>query len=76
MNERKRNTVSVAMASVSTNSGLSMLERELTYNYYFRANRREWHYHRFSAFNELGHIPKILKWYGAKMGRNPDCVYC
>ena len=57
-------------------SGLSELEHELSYDYYFWANRRETHYHRFAAFNEPRHMPKILKWYGGKMTKNSGCHYC
>ena len=58
------------------NAGLSGLAHELRYDYYFWANRREEQFANFAAFDALGHMPRILRWYGANMTRNPGCSYC
>ena len=57
-------------------SGIAALDDELTYNYYMWANRRERRFGNWSSFNNAGHLPTILRWYGAQIPRNPDCAIC
>jgi hypothetical protein len=62
--------------SKGMNTGISSLEQELTYDYYFWANRREKNYSNFQPFNNSKLQPTILKWYGVKVPQNPDCFIC
>lgn len=57
-------------------SGISSLQTELTYDYYFWANRRENNYLNYNSFNKAKMQPTILKWYGVKIPTNPDCLLC
>lgn len=62
--------------SKGKDSGISSLEEELTYDYYIWANRRDRHYSNWKPFSEAGQGPTILKWYGVRIERNPDCPLC
>jgi hypothetical protein len=62
--------------SKGLNTGLTALEHELTYDYYFWANRREKNYLNFQPFNNSKLQPTILKWFGVKVPSNPDCFIC
>lgn len=57
-------------------SGIAALDDELTYNYYMWANRRERRFGNWKPFNDAGHLPTILRWYGAQIPHNPDCAIC
>ena len=57
-------------------SGIAALDDELTYNYYMWANRRERRFGNWRPFNHAGHLPTILRWYGAQIPRNADCAIC
>lgn len=57
-------------------SGISSLEDELVYDYYMWANRRERHYANWAAMPGAGNLPTIMRWYGAKIDRNPNCALC
>jgi hypothetical protein len=62
--------------SKGINTGITSLEQELTYNYYFWANRREKYYLNFKPFNNSKLQPTILKWFGVKVPQNPECFIC
>lgn len=62
--------------SKGMDSGISSLEDELTYDYYIWANRRDRHYANWKPFQADGQGPTILKWYGVRVERNPDCPLC
>lgn len=62
--------------SKGLNTGITSLEQELTYDYYFWANRREKNYLNFQPFNNSKLQPTILKWFGVKVPSNPDCFIC
>lgn len=70
--------VKLALVELSKglNSGINSLESELTYDYYFWANRRENNYLNYEPFNNSKGRPSILKWYGANIPKNPDCFLC
>lgn len=70
--------VKLALVELSKglNTGISSLEQELTYDYYFWANRREKNYLTFQPFNNSKLQPTILKWFGVKVPSNPDCFIC
>ena len=57
-------------------SGIAALDDELVYNYYMWANRRERRFGNWRPFNDAGHLPTILRWYGAQIPCNPDCAVC
>jgi len=57
-------------------SGLASLEEDLVADLYVWANRRE---RAFSGFPPMGtgsRTPAVLRWYGARADRNPDCQVC
>lgn len=57
-------------------SGLQQLEKELTFNYYMWANRRERRHKNWAAFGESGNMPTILRWYGAHISKKEHCAVC
>ena len=57
-------------------SGISSLETELTYDYYFWANRRENNYLNYQPFNNSKMQPTILKWYGVHIPEDAECILC
>jgi len=62
--------------SKGKDSGISSLEDELTYDYYIWANRRDRHYTNWKPFQAAGQGPTILKWYGARVEKDPNCPLC
>lgn len=59
-----------------TESGISTLEDELTFDYYMWANRRERRHRNWSPFPCGGNRPTILRWYGANIEKAKDCALC
>ena len=57
-------------------SGISSLERELVYDFYMWANRRETKYANWHALPGAGALPTIMRWYGAHIERNEGCPVC
>ena len=57
-------------------SGIASLEKELVYDYYMWANRRENKYANFAPLPQAGNMPTILRWYGAKISKSPGCPVC
>jgi molybdopterin/thiamine biosynthesis adenylyltransferase len=62
--------------SKNTTSVLGSYSQELSYNYYFWANRRTQNYLNYSPFNAAKGLPTILKWYGVTVPSNEDCTCC
>jgi molybdopterin/thiamine biosynthesis adenylyltransferase len=62
--------------SQNTSSILASQSQELSYNYYFWANRRTQNYLNYSPFNAAKSMPTILKWYGVSVPGNEDCTCC
>jgi molybdopterin/thiamine biosynthesis adenylyltransferase len=62
--------------SKGLNTGITSLAQELTYDYYFWANRREKNYLNFQPFNNSKLQPTILKWFGVNVPPNPECFIC
>jgi len=62
--------------SQNTSSILASQSQELSYNYYFWANRRTQDYLNYSPFNAGKGMPTILKWYGVTVPGNEDCTCC
>lgn len=57
-------------------SGISSLDRELVYDYYMWANRRERHYANWKPMPIAGGMPTILRWYGARITMEENCPIC
>lgn len=57
-------------------SGISCLEKELVYDYYMWANRRERRHINWSPMPEAGNKPTILRWYGAFINKVEACPIC
>lgn len=57
-------------------SGITSLEDELVYDYYMWANRRETKYANWSPMPHAGNKPTILRWYGARIQKDPGCPVC
>lgn len=70
--------VKLALVELSrgTDSGISMLDEELVYDYYMWANRRERRHANWAPFPSAGNKPTILRWYGARIQRNEECSVC
>ena len=62
--------------SRGTQSGISCLEKELVYNYYMWANRRERRHRNWAAMPGAGSQPTIMRWYGAHIKKNENCSLC
>ncbi len=62
--------------SRGTESGIGELDFELPYDYYMWANRRERTYEAWAPFNGAGAKPTILRWYGVRVPRDPECAFC
>lgn len=62
--------------SKGMDSGISSLEDEMTYDYYIWANRRDRHYANWKPFQAAGQGPTILKWYGVRVEKDPNCPLC
>lgn len=70
--------VKLALVELSrgTNSGLSSLEDDLISNFYIWANRREYVYEDWSKLEYNFNKPSVLRWYGARVSKDPDCLVC
>ncbi|MCM1110979.1 MAG: ThiF family adenylyltransferase [Clostridium sp.] len=70
--------VKLALVELSrgTDSGINVLEEELTQNYYMWANRRERQYKLWGSFTNRNRMPTIMKWYGVDIARNCNCTLC
>lgn len=62
--------------SRGTDSGISSLEKEFSFNYYIWANRREKHYLTWGCFNNTDCMPTIMRWYGMDVPQRKDCPLC
>jgi len=70
--------VKLALLELSrgTSSGLSAVDKELPFDYYMWANRRERRHASWAEFPTAGALPTILRWYGAPIVRDAHCVVC
>ena len=70
--------VKLALVELSrgTDSGISMLDEELVYDYYMWANRRERRHANWAPMPSAGNRPTILRWYGARIQKNEKCSVC
>jgi molybdopterin/thiamine biosynthesis adenylyltransferase len=70
--------VKLALVELSrgTNSGISSLEEDLISDFYIWANRREYVYDAWAKLEYNFNKPSILRWYGAKVNKDPECMVC
>ena len=57
-------------------SGLESLYEDLTAKYYIWVNRRESKYQSWLPMAFIANRPSILRWYGARVKKNPICPSC
>jgi len=57
-------------------TGITSLEDDLVADFYIWANRRENIYKNWSKLEYGFDKPSILRWYGAKVPRDPTCMVC
>jgi molybdopterin-synthase adenylyltransferase len=62
--------------SKGLNTGISSLEEDLIADFYIWANRRENVYENWNKLEYNFNKPSILRWYGAKVIRDPNCMVC
>jgi len=70
--------VKLALVELSrgANSGIKSLEEDFISDFYIWANRRENVYENWSKLEFNFNKPSILRWYGAKVERDPKCMVC
>ncbi|MHB8106992.1 MAG: HesA/MoeB/ThiF family protein [Candidatus Cryosericum sp.] len=57
-------------------TGMSTVEEDLASDFYVWANRREEAYANWPRMGFKWTHPSILRWYGARIDRDPDCLVC
>ncbi len=70
--------VKLALVELSrgTHAGIGSVDEDLTANLYIWANRREEAYAAWPRMGYKWNAPSILRWYGARVERDPDCLVC
>lgn len=70
--------VKLALVELSRglDSGIKSLEEDFIADFYIWANRRENIYANWSRLEFNFNKPSILRWYGAKVSRDPLCMVC
>lgn len=70
--------VKLALLELSKNSdsGIASLEEDLVSDFYIWANRREYVYETWSKLEYNFNKPSILRWYGARVEKDPNCMSC
>lgn len=68
--------LAIVELSKGQQSGISVLEDELIYNYYLWANRRERRHANWAPMPNAGNKPTILRWYGAHIKKVDNCPLC
>lgn len=70
--------VKIALVELSRglNSGIQSLEEDFVADLYLWANRRENIYEGWTKLEFNFTKPTILRWYGAKVPRDPNCMVC
>lgn len=62
--------------SKGLNGGLASLEEDLIADYYIWANRRENKYKNLLKMEYKANQPSILRWYGVRVQKDPNCLIC
>ena len=69
--------VKLALLELSRgHGGLDSLDADLTADFYTWANRREGAYASYPPMGYTFNLPAVLRWFGANIGRRPDCLAC
>ena len=70
--------VKIALVELSrgTESGISSVAEDLSADFYVWANRREEAYQNWPRMGFKWNYPSILRWYGARVERDPACLVC
>lgn len=70
--------VKMALVELSrgTASGINTVDDDLAADFYIWANRREEAYANWPRMGFKWTHPSILRWYGARVDRDPDCLVC
>jgi len=70
--------VKLALVELSRglDTGIKSLEQDLISDFYIWANRREQAYEQWSKMEFNFNKPSILRWYGARVERDPNCMVC
>lgn len=70
--------VKLALVELSRghDAGIASLEADLVADFYVWANRRERTYARWSPMAFGFDKPSVLRWYGARVERDPACPVC
>ena len=70
--------VKIALVELSrgTESGISSVTEDLSADFYVWANRREEAYQNWPRMGFKWNYPSILRWYGARVERDPACLVC
>jgi hypothetical protein len=70
--------VKLALVELSKglNSGIASLEEDFIADFYIWANRRDSTYATWSKLEFGFNKPTILRWYGARVQRDPSCMVC
>lgn len=70
--------VKLALVELSRglDTGIKSLEEDFISDFYIWANRRENVYESWSRLEYNFNKPSILRWYGAKVSRDPLCMVC
>ncbi|MDR1582662.1 MAG: ThiF family adenylyltransferase [Prevotellaceae bacterium] len=73
-------TVKIALLELSrgTSCDLSVLDSELTCDWYMWANRRDNHFKKWAPFNNNPEkkLPTILQWYAVRVSKDVECTEC
>lgn len=62
--------------SRGTDAGISSVDEDLIADFFIWANRREETYATWPHMGYKWTRPSILRWYGARIERDPDCLVC
>jgi hypothetical protein len=57
-------------------TGMSTVDEDLASDFYVWANRREEAYANWPRMGFKWTHPSILRWYGARIDRDPNCLVC
>ena len=68
--------LSLVELSRGIDTGIASLEEDLVSDFYIWANRRENVYENWSKLEYNFNKPSILRWYGAKVKRDENCMAC
>jgi len=70
--------VKLALVELSRglDTGIKSLEEDFSSDFYIWANRRENIYEHWHKLESNFNKPSILRWYGARVQRDPNCMVC